>query len=309
MTEFLIWYSIPLLALALDRLLGEPKHWHPLVGLGNFANVIETSLNQSQFNPRVRQLFGVLAVALILFVIISVLIFLQQFQWNYLLSVLIVYLCIGAKSLEQHVQAVSQALTDNDLSQSRHELQKIVSRDTQAMDEAQVVKASIETSLENGNDAIFAVLFFYALVGIPGVVAYRIINTLDAMWGYKTERFKCFGWAAARCDDVMNWVPARLTALAFVFQGSSFRVLRCWFMQAAKCASPNGGVVMSAGAGALGVCIGGAAVYHGQIKYKPVIGAGREPVLSDIARTLRLIQITTAIWLAYLFVFYLFVKL
>jgi adenosylcobinamide-phosphate synthase len=164
------------------------------------------------------------------------------------------------------------------------------------MTEVEVVNATIESTLENGCDALFAPLFWYAVFGAPGALFYRLVNTLDAMWGYRTSRYLHFGWAAARFDDFLNYIPARLTALTYSLVGDSRSALACWLSQAALCESPNGGPVMSAGAGALGITLGGSASYQGIKKQKPLLGCGRSAVVTDINRAWALVFRSAVLW-------------
>lgn len=174
----------------------------------------------------------------------------------------------------------------------------IVSRDTSQLDENGVAKAAVESVLENGNDAVFGALFWFCVAGGAGALFYRLANTLDAMWGYKDERRVYFGWAAARIDDALNFIPARLTALTYALLGRTAQALACWRTQAGRWGSPNAGPVMAAGAGALGVTLGGAAIYHGQVENREKLGAGDTVSVADIPRAVALVERGQWLWLA-----------
>jgi len=184
---------------------------------------------------------------------------------------------------------------------------RIVSRDTQQADASALAKASAESLLENGNDAVFGTLFWFVIAGGPGALLFRLANTLDAMWGYRNARFLDFGCAAARIDDVLNWAPARLTALSYVLLGATLadkrRAWRCWRTQAPAWPSPNAGPVMASGAGALGLALGGAATYDGVIEERPALGMGRAATAVDIVRAWRLVAGTAALWVSALGLF------
>jgi adenosylcobinamide-phosphate synthase len=282
-----------LLAVVLDRLLGEPSRWHPLVGFGWLAQRVEASLYEAS---RWR---GAVAVALLVggFALAAFLLHRSLGSWAWLLDAVLLYLALGAASLGEHAAAVRRALDAGDLDAARRSVGRMVSRDTADMDETAVTRATLESVLENGCDAAFGALFWFFVAGAPGVVAYRLANTLDAMWGYKTDRYRHFGWAAARLDDLLNWVPARLTALTYLLLGEKSAAWRCWRSQAANWESPNAGPVMAAGAGGLGVRLGGPAVYHGHLESRPPLGAGREPVAADITRAVVLVQRGVGLWL------------
>jgi adenosylcobinamide-phosphate synthase len=144
---------------------------------------------------------------------------------------------------------------------------------------------------------VFGVLFWFALFGGTGALLFRLANTLDAMWGYKTERFLRFGWAAARIDDLLNYLPARLTAASYALFGDTRAALFCWRRQAPGWESPNAGPVMAAGAGSLGLALGGPAIYHGKIEARPALGEGRVPCADDIARAASLVRRGILLWL------------
>ena len=287
-----------LAGLAADAGYGEPRGWHPLVVFGGVAERLERARNDGTI------IRGAQATALLVggpaLVVALLVTFLAPLPaWAAVAA--LIWLSVGRRALADHARPVATALAAGDLMTARTATSCLVSRDTDAMDEVALRRATIESVLENSADAITAPLIWAAIGSLAGpagaaaaVTAHRLANTLDAMWGYRTARFAAFGQAAARLDDVLNWPAARLTAAAFVvFGGAAAR--RCWREQAARCASPNAGPVMCAGAGALGVTLGGPAVYHGRWRDKPEIGCGRPPAAGDIERALVLVDRTVAL--------------
>lgn len=290
-------FSMPLaalLAVLLDRLFGEPRRFHPLVGFGNLASAIEKRLN------RRTRFGGVLGWALAVVPAVALACWLRPLA-PFVVDVVLLTFAIGAQSLAEHAEAVAKPLREGRLDEARQRVGWMVSRETAQLDESGVAKAGVESVLENGNDAIFGTLFWFALLGGPGALLFRLANTLDAMWGYRTERFNHFGWAAARLDDALNWLPARLTALTYALLGQTRNALACWRAQAPGWESPNAGPVMSAGAGSLGILLGGAAIYHGAEEIRPPLGAGPPPVAADLGRAITLIRHSLWLWLAAFF--------
>lgn len=285
--------NLPLMLLAavlLDRLFGEPQRFHPLAGAGFLAKRIEKICYRANY------VSGVLSVCIVLIpLVLSV--YLLRNVFGVLFSVVVLYFAIAPRSLAEHAGRVAAAFADNDLPAARAAVGMMVSRDTTQLDEEGIARATVESVLENGNDAIFAALFWFVLAGAPGVVLYRLSNTLDAMWGYRNQRYNEFGWAAARLDDVLNYIPARLTALSYTLLGHTRSAWHCWRQQAPAWDSPNAGPVMAAGAGALQVKLGGAAIYHGQLEQRPELGCGQPANRADIQRAVRLVQHTLYLWL------------
>ncbi len=294
-----------LLAFVLDFILGEAKRFHPLVGFGNLALAIEKRLNSDSLTKWRGRMSGVLAWTIVV-IPLTILFFVIE---NYLkahteiyvlLAAVILYVAIGWQSLLQHAMNIAKPLLKNDMSSARLAVSMIVSRDAQALDEAGIAKAATESVLENGADAIFSAVFWFVLAGIPGVVLYRLSNTLDAMWGYKNKRFLHFGWCAARADDVLNFIPARLTALSYALVGHSKIALQCWREQGMNWKSPNAGPVMAAGAGALNVSLGGSAQYHSQLQRRPNLGpkeSQAQPVgASSIVQACALVNRALVLW-------------
>jgi len=290
-------------AVLLDGLLGEPRHWHPLVGFGRLAQWLEQRLNPDALSgsgakaPARGYFGGVMALLMAVMPPVLTLWALDRYtRIASLLAIGILYLVIGHRSLHEHALAVERALRSGDLEEARRRVAAMVSRDTHDMDASRVAAATIESLLENGNDALFGALFWFVLAGAPGALTYRLVNTLDAMWGYRTSRYREFGWAAARLDDVLNLIPARLTALGYAVVGRLGVALRCWRLQAPSWDSPNAGPVMAAGAGALGVRLGGGAFYHGCWRERSALGEGRAAGVEDIERARRLILRALLLW-------------
>ena len=292
----LLSVTIPMgLGLLLDRLLGEPPHHHPLVGFGRYASAIERLFRRLGANRGI----GLLAwsAAILPWVALAGSLRESNIWLGLLLDVGLLYFAIGSRSLAEHARAVAAPLIAGDLPGARQRLSWIVSRDTSQLDESGVAKATVESVLENGTDALFGALLWFALLGGPGALMFRLANTLDAMWGYRNERYLRFGWAAARIDDVLNYIPARLTALSYALLGNTADALRCWRTQAPTWDSPNAGPVMAAGAGALGVSLGGPAIYHGQLEDRPRLGTGEAARATDIDKAVALVHNSIWLWL------------
>jgi adenosylcobinamide-phosphate synthase len=290
----------------LDALLGEVSRFHPLVGFGRLANALEAHLNRSRVGGMGTIARGALAWALAVLppVLLAGYAGVQPLSATaqVALHAVMLYFCLGLRSLRDHMLPIWRALHIHDLPAARALTARIVSRDTLQATESDLAKAATESLLENGNDAVFGTLFWFAVAGGPGALLFRLANTLDAMWGYRTERFNLFGRCAARIDDALNYLPARLTAIAYAAlapgAASTQRALVCWRKQAPAWSSPNAGPVMASGAGALGLQLGGAASYGGEIEQRPPLGEGAAATAADIPRAWRLVRNTTALWLA-----------
>lgn len=283
---------------ALDAVFGESKGWHPLVAFGRMAERIEQRCNAGGGGWRSHGLSAWCLAVLPLTLLVGVLAQVPVFGW--VVDVLALYVALGLQSLGEHAQPVARALRLGDLQLARERVGYMVSRNTAALDATGVARAGTESVLENGSDAVFAALFWFLVAGAPGVVLYRLSNTLDAMWGYRNPRFERFGWAAAKIDDGLNYLPARLVALTYALLGKTALALRCWRQQAPQWDSPNAGPVMAAGAGALGVSLGGAAEYHGEQHLRPQLGQGPPAQARDIERALNLVYGGVLLWLALL---------
>lgn len=287
-------FIVVLAALLLDRIFGELRRAHPLVAFGRLATYVDARCHADSI------VVGALALTLVVLPFVALawtaVLWLPQ-PALLVLEVVGLYAAIGLKSLGEHARAVAGPLAAGDVPAARAAVGRMVSRDTRALDDHGVATAASESVLENGADAVTASIFWYLLAGLPGVVAHRLINTLDAMWGYRSPRYARFGRVAARLDDALNWLPARLTGLGYALAGRTAVALRCWRAQARHWESPNAGPVMAAGAGALGLQLGGPAPYAEGLRQRPVLGEGVPATAASITAALGLLHRSILIWL------------
>ena len=283
---------LPLLAgWLLDLLIGDPQRLpHPVVWFGKMISFGEHRLNKG----RHRILKGAL-----LSLILIVLVFLSTWFMrsllttyisplaSYILDAIIIFYCLAGTTLIREVRAVFLAL-ERSLDEGRKQVARIVGRDTSELSAQEVRTAALETLAENLSDGVIAPLFWLALLGTPGMLAYKMVNTLASMIGYKTERYKDFGCWAAHIDDVANYIPARLTALLMVVASGRPRLLRFVWKNGRKHASPNSGYPEAALAGILDCRFGGPHSYFGQIFDKPYIGDHERPLTTaDMKKAVR----------------------
>ncbi|WP_371921491.1 adenosylcobinamide-phosphate synthase CbiB [Pseudomonas sp. C27(2019)] len=293
------------LAVLLDRLLGEPSRLHPVVGFGRLVSALEKKCNTSPARPQRGVLAGLAALLLITLPILAVTLWLSSVLdglWLIVAQAATAWLAMSLRGLAEHGQAVAEPLHNGDLVSAQEQVSRIVSRQASALDEQGVAAAATESMLENGADAVFATLFWLLVAGMPGVVLHRMVNTLDAMWGYRNPQFLYFGRAAARLDDILGWLPARLTALTYALLGNTKLAVECWRNQAPQWDSPNAGPVMAAGAGALNVRLGGPSPYPSGIKQRPLLGGTDKANAASIEAAIRLVRHGVVLWLAVIFV-------
>ena len=285
------------LALLLDYVLGEAKRLHPLVGFGWLAQQTETKLNHAVHTPVQQRLRGTLAWCVLVLPLPILLTCSNNNSASLLLHVILVYLCLGYRSLYEHGIQVYRPLINGNLSEARKFTGYLVSRDTQSLDEPAMVRATVESMLENGHDAVIATLFWYCVGGAPLAVAHRLVNTLDAMWGYKNSRYQYFGFFSAKMDDLMGWPSAKLTACLYALQGNVWRSLSNACRQGRQYKSINGGYVMASGATALKIRLGGISTYFDKTYKTPTLGVGKPATVQDIPRSLLLVRNSCFIWL------------
>ena len=256
----------------LDLLLGDPA-WlpHPVVGFGKMISWGEHRLNQGLH----RMLKGaLLAIGLILLIFLVTWLLRLLIASDVLVIIfdaIVVFYCLAGTTLIREVRQVFLAL-DRSLEEGRRQVARIVGRDTSELSAQEVRTAALETLAENLSDGVIAPLFWFALLGTPGMLAYKMVNTLDSMIGYKTERYKDFGCWAAHIDDVANYIPARLTAFLMIIASGKLCLLKFVWKNGCRHASPNSGYPEAALAGILNCRFGGPHYYFGQLFDKPYIG-------------------------------------
>ena len=285
------------LAMLLDAAFGEPKWlWdrvtHPAVLMGRVVGWLDQRLNN-----RTRQA-GVLAVAILVIgaFVLGLILWAIPGIW---VEVIVGAMLLAQRSLVQHVQAVADALRLS-VSDARHVVAMIVGRDVKGMDGPAVARSAIESGAENLSDGVIAPVFWFALAGLPGLLVYKVVNTADSMIGYRTEKYEAFGWAAAKLDDVLNWLPARITALLIWSVASAKVPLRDIQRDAALHRSPNAGWPEAAMAPALNVSLSGPRSYDGAMQDFAWVHAGgrKDAGPDDVDHSVRILWKAWALALA-----------
>ena len=275
-----------------DQRFGDPRRWHPVAGFGRVASRLE-AVTYADRRPA-----GVVHVAVLVGAVAGLGWVLERLTARHpalrvVGTAAATWTVLGGRSLATEAVIISGQLAADDLQAARHRVRNLVGRETAGLSADEVARATVESLAENTSDAVVAPLFWGAVAGIPGLLGYRAVNTLDAMIGHRSPRYLRFGWAAARLDDVVNWLPARLAAVvaagaAPAVGGTTLETLRIVLRDAGRHPSPNAGVVEAAFAGALGVRLGGRNIYHGEAEERGVLGDGRPVRTTDIARATRL---------------------
>ncbi|WP_425486707.1 adenosylcobinamide-phosphate synthase CbiB [Aurantimonas endophytica] len=304
------------IGLALDRLVGDPDWlWrrlpHPVVLIGNLIGTLDRRLNREALGEAARRRRGILAITLLVtgalvsgFVLTAL--FAAAGPLGLVLEAVVLAIFLAQKSLIDHVRAVADALDGEGLAAGRRAVAMIVGRDPEQLDAAGVSRAAIESLAENASDGIVAPLLWYLVLGLPGLIAYKVLNTADSMIGHMSERHRAFGWAAAKLDDVVNWPAARLTALLFALAAGLRRKAKIgavWAVtrrDAPSHRSPNAGWPETAMAVGLGVALGGPRRYGELMVEAPMLNpAGRrEAGSADIRAGLALFSTVANLLLA-----------
>ncbi|WP_028349647.1 adenosylcobinamide-phosphate synthase CbiB [Bradyrhizobium murdochi] len=286
-------------AMTVDALLGWPgplfaRIGHPVTWIGRLISILDRNWNRSTDAPSIRRVAGVTAALLVIGVCVGIGWIMEAALvpgWSRVVLLgILAWPMVALRSLYDHVVAVAQPLQSGDLKAARLAVAQIVGRDPATLDEAGIARAAIESLAENASDGVVAPVFWGALFGLPGIVGYKAVNTLDSMIGHRSERHLYFGWAAARIDDIANFIPARLTG--FLFALVSLRVpdaLSCMVRDANRHRSVNAGWPEAAMAGALGVRLSGPRSYHGSVTNEPWLNDGaRDPLAADVRQGLML---------------------
>lgn len=268
---------IALAALIVEAAVGYPRRWwHPVMGVGALIGGIEQAWNRRRRREGVALVLVLVALAVPLGLAIE--------RLGTVVAVLVATTGLAQRSLHDHVAAVARPLLAGDLDAARSAVAMIVGRDTDTLDEAGVATAAIESLAESFCDGVVAPALALALFGLPGLFVVKAINTADSMIGHRTPELSAFGWAAARADDVINFVPARIAGVLIALAGRrGWREMR---RDAPAHASPNGGWPEAAMAGALGRRLGGAVSYDGEVAQRAVLGDGPRPDARDLERAL-----------------------
>lgn len=282
-----------------DRALGDPRRGHPVAAFGTAAAALE-SLTYRESRAAGAVHVGLLIGSLGLLAAAA-----QRAAGrggrpcSIAVTAAATWVCLGGTSLARTGLAMAELLERGDVEGARGLLPSLCGRDPASLDGAGLARASLESVAENTSDAQVAPLLYAAAGGVPAVLAYRGVNTLDAMVGYRSPRYLRFGWAAARLDDVANYIAARVTALLAVLSaplvgGSASGAARAWRRDAGRHPSPNAGAVEAAFAGALGVRLGGPTQYRHELQIRPTLGDGREPTVADLRRAVALSSLVQA---------------
>lgn len=306
------------LACLLDCILGDPNsRYHPVVLMGHMISFLERHLYRVTDSAGKKLFAGGLLVFFVLFVVYDItrgLMFLLHtlpyLHLSIVLEAFVLSFMITPKSLAQVGMEIYALLKDKHIPEARRAVGRVVGRDTEALDEENIARASIETVAENTVDGIISPLFFYVLGGLPLAVCYRAANTMDSMLGYKNVKYLYFGRIAARMDDVLNYIPARLTGVLFIVASMLLRLdfrraLSMLWRDASKHPSPNGGYAEAPVAGALGIRLGGENYYFGERHFRAYMGEHRKSITSEeIHLTVRLMYTATILFLLLVYVGY-----
>ncbi|MCW0216352.1 MAG: cobalamin biosynthesis protein [Pseudonocardia sp.] len=281
------------LGVVADGVLGDPRRCHPVAGFGAVASALERRVYADS------RAAGVGYTAVLVGGVLGLGVAAERLLPRTLGTAVATWAVLGGTSLVREVAALGTSLEAGDTAGARARIPHLCARDPELLDAAGMARAGLESLAENTSDAVVAPLFWGAVAGVPGLLGYRAVNTLDAMVGYRSSRYERFGWASARLDDLANLVPSRIAATLFALAaptvgGRPGEALAAWRRDAGGHPSPNAGPVEAAAAGALGVRLGGRTEYAYGVEERPVLGTGSPPEVGDLRRSVRLSRMVGA---------------
>lgn len=290
----------------LDLLIGDPKNWpHPVRWIGNFIERSTAIFNKKRFRMLKGTIVALATIGLVLAIVFVIVTF--MYSVNLYVGILVeacfIAIALAQRSLRDEALQVAIPLEEGDINSAREKVSYIVGRDTESLNESEIARATIETVSENTSDGVTAPLFWAFLLGAPGIWLYKAVNTLDSMIGYKNEEYKDFGMFAARLDDVLNFIPARLTGFLLVIATANegkislWKRFVGWNRDARRHPSPNSGFLEAATAWQLGIQLGGKNTYKGVLSERPTIGPAYIPLTAHHIRVaVRQMQIVSFVY-------------
>ena len=310
----IIFFSV-----CIDIFFGWPKVLinsigHPIIWVGKLINFFDLLLNKDSFKPFFRYFFGILTLLtttiLCVFLAISIVNYTNHYKYNFLFLIVLIWPFIAINSMYSHIKYIIDDLEKGNIKAARFSTSKIVSRDTESLSEKELIRASLESLSENTSDGIIAPIFWALLFGLPGIVAYKVVNTLDSMIGYKNHKYNYFGWASAKLDDLINYFPARITSILFlIFSKNILSNFKNLLIDSPKHKSPNAGWPEAAFAYTINVRLSGPRVYDGlTYNEKWVNEYGLEPKLIHLKQSLILFKKVIILLLLLLFTIHLIIE-
>jgi adenosylcobinamide-phosphate synthase len=296
-----LWLHV-ILALLLDLAFGDPRWFpHPVIGIGKLALAVEKPLRK-RLPLKIAGVVAVIIVILTTVLVVTICCWLAGLIHPLvgdLVSILLIYTALAMQSLRTHALAVFHPLVKGDLVTARAQVKMLVGRDTDDLDEEEITRATVESVAENTVDGVTAPLLFALIAGAPGIFFYKAVNTLDSTFGYKNERYLQFGWASAKFDDLVNFLPARISALLVPFSAAliGLEAKQAWTIfkrDRHNHPSPNGGQIESAMAGAMNIRLGGENSYFGKTSFRPFMGDGEQKLKAEhILQVVRMMMVTS----------------
>ncbi len=306
----MLFAELALFALVLESVIGYPDRLnkrisHPVIWFGRLISYFDNRFNVKTDSDSLQKRKGFISLVIFVAIALTISLAIQGLfslfgAFGFLLLVLVSTTGLAQLSLDTHVQRVYKDLLKKDLAAARRSVSMIVGRDPENLSEEEVTTAALESLSESFNDGVVAPAFWLVIGGLPGLAVYKIVNTADSMIGHRDEKYKNFGWASAKFDDLLNYIPARISGLLIVI--ACRRGLITMLRQAKLHDSPNAGWPESAMAGGLGIRLGGPTTYSGEVLMRPIFGSGESPTLKDFKKGIRISHISHfLLWVLVLF--------